>query len=101
MFGQRRQPDSCSNYTHDCFVYPSHYWVCKTCNPDDSKRTLPITRLVKINGLVRDIGLCDECAKRCHKGHVLERRQISQGAFYCDCAQSCFKHSCHCCNDLQ
>ena len=89
----------CKNGSHNCYLSVQHYWICKTCCPNGEKRTLP-NHLFGIPGYQRPVGICDECAKRCHKGHELIDAGVDPH-FYCDCSLSCGKTSCCCCNSLQ
>ena len=48
-------------------------------------------------GIIRDMGICEACARRCHKGHDIIEIPTEK-LFNCDCGQECGKNACQCCD---
>lgn len=58
-------------------MYPvNEFFMCYTCGLDGS------------------MGCCPACAQICHLGHVLHRKPLIGGTFFCDCPES---GHCKCC----
>ena len=67
--------ENCCTYVADRKPHKQHMFKCVTCSEEE------------------DIVCCEECAKVCHKEHVLVDLGIVENG-QCDCGQFCCKEAC-------